>query len=401
MYPFGLVNARHLAVGYAYLIYITLQRTLFRCRKDDFLLLGVEAQYLLHKPVARSELLPSCLIGGSLQLLEVHQPEVVVAVALALVDEEVAVPRQEADGVRRLHILGVTLLVEYILQFTRSRIILAELGVVLVAVQLDEEEALLIRAPGDVGKVAVGGVTRLQIERLLRGGVVDTHLHLVARHAGHGVADGVHLAHAGRDIDQRILRHHAFVHAVEGQQRTLGAPEGTFRDTELIAVYTLSAHYTLRLIGHTTPVDIEVIAHGIGQVVAVGLVVEVGSRLLGEVIAAFYLACAPVVEGILLCPWQQGDELLCPGCADVAEVLHGLEASLFQRFVHLLQGEEQVLLTRLRVDGHDLLLLGTYAEVAPPLQAIDVLGKAVSLASRNQIFQGRLGFVLCHSIGVE
>ena len=100
----------------------------------------------------------------------------VVTVPLALEDEFPPVPRQEKDRVLRLYIFGMLLL-----QFKAGDplacldIILAELGVVLVAVQLDEVEALGIRCPCDVSEITVCGVACIQVDGLLCGGIVDTY----------------------------------------------------------------------------------------------------------------------------------------------------------------------------------------------------------------------------------
>jgi hypothetical protein len=61
----------------------------------------------------------------------------VVAVALTLVDEFAAVPRQKEDGLLGFHIFGMLLFVEdAVYGLSGFCVVLAENGVVLVAVQL-------------------------------------------------------------------------------------------------------------------------------------------------------------------------------------------------------------------------------------------------------------------------
>ena len=60
---------------------------------------------------------------------------------------------------------------------------------------------------------------------------------------------GVGLRDALREVHLRIAGHHALVHAIEGQLLSVGAPEGTLFDTELVAVHTLSVNDVLRAVG--------------------------------------------------------------------------------------------------------------------------------------------------------
>ena len=329
VYAQSVVYRSQLAVGDAYLIQIALQGRLLGGGDDDFLLLGVEAEDALHEPGSGGELY-TCDSRGSLSLsslldsvpqflclflreflgldgvepFQVVQVEVVIAVTLALVDELVAIPGQEDDGLLRLHVLGVSFLDEHLHQLARRDVVLAELAVVLVAVQLDEEERLLVGCPCDVGEVAVGGVSRVQVDGLAVGRVIDAHLYLVARHAGHGVADVVHLTHACGDVYQRILGYHRLVHAVEGQQRAFRAPEGTFRDAELVAVNALSADDAFEFVGHLLVVHVEVVLQGVGHVSACHGIVRVGGFLVeGQDVGRF--SGLPVISDVSA---GQGDE---------------------------------------------------------------------------------------------
>ena len=311
----SVVYRSQLAVGDAHLIQIALQGRLFGGGDDDFLLLGVEAEDALHEPFARSEglhLIERDMVAVGFVFyplylcfyLCVEQIEMVVSVLLALIDELGIIPGQENDGLLRLHVLGMFLLIKGIHQFARLGIVLAELAVVLVAVQLDEEERLLVGCPCDVGEVAVGGISRVQVNGLAVGRVIDAHLYLVARHASHGVADVVHLTHAGGDVYQRILGYHRLVHAVEGQQRAFRAPEGTFRDAELVAVNALSADDAFGFVGHLLVVHVEVVLQGVGHVSACHGIVRVGGFLVeGQDVGRF--SGLPVISDVSA---GQGDE---------------------------------------------------------------------------------------------
>ena len=158
-------------------------------------------------------------------------------------------------------------------QLACSGVVLAELGVVLVTVQFDEVEASSIRCPTDIGEVTVRGIARVQIDGLLRFGVVDAYGYLVARHACHRVADVVQFAYPCGDVYQWILRHHAFVHPVEGEQVTFRAPVGSFADAELVAVHTLATYNAFGFGGNLACLSVtghyvEVVVECVGQMAA-------------------------------------------------------------------------------------------------------------------------------------
>ena len=287
------------------------------------------------------------------------------------------------------------LLDEHLHQFARCGVVLAELAVVLVAVQFDEEERLLVGCPRDVGEVAVGGVARIQVDGLAVGRVVDAHLHLVARHAGHGVADVVHLTHTCGDVYQRISGHHRLVHAVEGQQVACGAPEGTFRDAELVAVNALSADDAFGFVGHLLVVHVEVVFQGVGHVSACHGIVRVGGLLVkSQDIGS--LSCLPVVGDVSA---GQGDEefrLVFPRQLYVVEVRQLAQLFGFECLVDAFTGREQCFLAVLGVDGHEGVDARLDALVAPPLQAVEALGVAVGCSAGDEVFQrGVFQFVRC------
>ena len=179
--------------------------------------------------------------------------EVVVAILAALHDEAAVVPRQELDWVARLYILLIGLAIELAGLLASLCAVGSEATVILVAVQLKHIDGLAVRAPCDVGEVAVCWVTSLQIDGLAGHAVEHAYGHLMRCLACHRILVWCRLGAAGlclrmievinlRDIHLWIISHHALVHAVEGEQFAVRAPEGTLADAELIAVNTLTIY---------------------------------------------------------------------------------------------------------------------------------------------------------------
>ena len=247
-------------------------------RDDDGLAALVEADDALVNPAAGGDLLHKFAAG-------VVEVEVVEAVALAEVEEEAAVPRQEGEGVLGLDVLLVALLEQHAFTLARGGVVAHQLGMVLVAVQLNDIDLRALGVPADVCQVAVGGVARLEPDGLACCGIEDAHGDDVARHAGHGVFVGHDGGDAGRKVGLRIVGDHALVHAVEGQQAAAGVPEGAALDAEFVAVDGLSADDALRLVGD-------------GDLVAVGGANE-EVVLLGEGRVAGRLPLRPLVAVVL------------------------------------------------------------------------------------------------------
>ena len=59
----------------------------------------------------------------------------------------------------------------------------------------------------------------------------------------HGVAYRLGLGYTLTNLHQRVLCHHAFVHAVEGQPFTIRAPEDPVVAPKLVAVHSPPIHY--------------------------------------------------------------------------------------------------------------------------------------------------------------
>ena len=237
------------------------------CGENHLFPFGVEAQNIADQPFAfgqLSGLQVFTILGSAFPLLcvsverrfQIHQIKMVETVALALVNKLSVVPRKKEDGMLRLYVLLVHLFVEHSDESSVFCIILAKLGVILVAVDLDEEETSLIGRPADIGEVAVGRIAHFQIDGFFGGRAVYADFHLMTGHSCHRVADIVRFGNTGGYIYQWIWSHHTFIHPVESQQVSFRAPERSFRYTELIAMYRLSADDPRRLVRHRAVVDI-------------------------------------------------------------------------------------------------------------------------------------------------
>ena len=150
----------------------------------------------------------------------------------------------------RFYIFFVCFGDEYNILLTRQGMVAHQFGTVLLTRMLHHIDILAARTPGNVGEIAVSGVTGLQVDSLSCSDVIDSHRHLVAGRTGHGIFVGHIFSRAGFGIYLRIVAHHRLVHAVEGQALAVRTPKGSLLDTELIAVYHLSALDACRFMGH-------------------------------------------------------------------------------------------------------------------------------------------------------
>ena len=151
----------------------------------------------------------------------------------------------------RLYILLIGLAIELASLLASLCAVGCQATVVLVAVQLKHIDGLAVWTPCDVGEIAVCWVASLQIDGLAGHAVEHAHSYLVRCLACHRILVWCRLGAAGlclrmievinlRDIHLWIICHHALVHAIEGEQFAVRAPEGTLADAELIAVNTLT-----------------------------------------------------------------------------------------------------------------------------------------------------------------
>ena len=66
----------------------------------------------------------------------------------------------------------------------------------------------------------------------------------MAFHPSHRIFVRFGFRATGSNVDKRIIRHHAFIHPVESQRRTIRGPESPFMDTELVLMNGLPANNT-------------------------------------------------------------------------------------------------------------------------------------------------------------
>ena len=151
-----------------------------------------------------------------------------------------------------LDIFVARLAIEFSNAFARCGVVRHEAAVILVAIQFEHIDGLAVGTPGNVGEIdgfRVGdkitehtAVECLERDGFVRVYVINTYCHHVGVHARHGIFVRLIGRFAWEDIHLRIVRHHALVHAVEGQSRAVRTPERAFADAKLITVDGLSVH---------------------------------------------------------------------------------------------------------------------------------------------------------------
>ena len=101
----ALVDAGQFTIGNIHTVQVLLQGALGIGRDDHRLALGIKSQQVGHYPITTGELAQLIATG-------IKQIQVIVAVLLTPHDEFLLVPRQESDGMLRLHIFFVVLTVQ-------------------------------------------------------------------------------------------------------------------------------------------------------------------------------------------------------------------------------------------------------------------------------------------------
>ena len=120
---------------------------------------------------------------------------------------------------------------------------------VLVAVQFNHVYFPVIRAPGNVREITVGGISCLQPYRLACGWRKDTHRHFVHFFSSHRIFARISGGYACRDIHLRIVGHHILVHPIESELFPVRTPECSFGNAELVTMYGFSIHQVVAAIG--------------------------------------------------------------------------------------------------------------------------------------------------------
>ena len=365
---------------------------------DDSFVLGVEAKHFDDFKLALGQLLEHLT-------LRIHEVEMVVAVAAALHDELLAVPRQEDDGIHGLDVARVGFGVQHAEALAAVCVVGHQFGLVLRAGQFKHIYNGLVGTPGYVGEVAVGGVASLEIERLLRSGVVDAHGHLVAGHTCHRVLLGSELRHAVVYIDEREVRHHRLVHAIEGQEVALRTPEEALVDAKLVAV---NAHSVLQfaatvfrdlLVVALRVADVEIPAFDVGHTLGQRTLL-LGLSLVDAGFEPFHLLALPIIINGTLVGGEGGHSAFCLGEGGIRKVAHLAILLGIDGRVNTLRGQEWSILdaASLFVVEEDGVIDSCLDQTVAPPSGEGGAGHDVPiiLAAPHQVVE-REGFLLCHS----
>ena len=235
---------------------------------DDAAGAGVETEEFEHLKLTGSELLEQLAFG-------VEEVEVVEAVALALVDELVFVPRQERERVLGFDETLVGFGVEHPESRAGVGVVGDEVAALLRTRHFHDVEAVAVGAPTEVGEVAIGGIAEIEPDGAIVLRIEDADGDLMRGHARHGVLLGRGLGDAhGRghvDVDERIVGDHALVHAIEGETASVEAPESAFVNAEFVAVDGGAVEQLTVAVGGNGVAasvgggDVEIIVLGVGQ----------------------------------------------------------------------------------------------------------------------------------------
>ena len=125
----------------------------------------------------------------------IEEIEVVEAIALALVDELVVIPRQESEGILRFYKSLVGFCVERLETLAGGGIVSHEVATLLTARHLHNVEGFSVGTPREIGEIAVGDIAELQPNGTVSGRREDANSDFVHRHTCHGVFVGVWLCH--------------------------------------------------------------------------------------------------------------------------------------------------------------------------------------------------------------
>ena len=198
------------------------------------------------------------------------QIKVIKAVTLGLPDELVRVVGQEIGGALRLHELLVAIFEDGLDEVAGEGIVFVKLEVVLLAVEYADIDALVVGVPGDGGEVLLGRLASLYNDFLACGDGIDMQGDLMACHTCHRVFDGLGGGDALLNVDQWIVRHHALVHRIVGEELAVGRPEDAAVDGELVAMYALASHHAFRVVGDLDLLvalgHVEVVVNRVGHV---------------------------------------------------------------------------------------------------------------------------------------
>ena len=177
----------------------------------------------------------------------------IIAIPFALPDNLIRLIRQEKQRMLRFHIMFILLCEQDTFFLPCHCRIANQVHFILFPVQFRYINMLFIRTPGDVRQEFLLRCTRFQPDSLSRFQLIDTYRYMMTLHPGHRITARLYFGTTRVDIDNRIFRHHTFIHPVESQGRTFGRPEGSLMNTKFILMNRLSADDAIgRLVRHVS-----------------------------------------------------------------------------------------------------------------------------------------------------
>ena len=119
---------------------------------------------------------------------------------------------------------------------------------VLVAIEYGYKQAFFVGAPGNICQILFSRCSSFYKNSLFVCRIENPNSNLMAGHSCHRVFDMIDFSHAFGNINQWIIGHHRFVHAIKRQEISAGRPESAFADAKFVAVHRLSVYDTRVLV---------------------------------------------------------------------------------------------------------------------------------------------------------
>ena len=127
----------------------------------------------------------------------------------------------------------------------------------LAAVQNLGIDVLGIRAPGDVGDIALRAeVIYLEVGGAARGKVIDAHGHLLGVHSVHGVFDLPQFSGTGPDVQKREPAYLVLVFSIEGHGAAVRAHVPAVVNAELVPAHRFSVNQVGSVGGRNHKVEV-------------------------------------------------------------------------------------------------------------------------------------------------
>ena len=223
----------------------------------------------------------------------------------------------------------------------------------------------------------------------------------MAFHPSHRIFVRFGFRATGSNVDKRIIRHHAFIHPVESQRRTIRRPESPFMDTELVLMNGLPANNTFsRFVRHDTDSvirrkDFQVVLLRKSQITIGRTKVEVLPGTI-QIIHAYNPVFHKIVMETMVLGIKSKHRLIFVRNREEGHTANRLRTGHRKRFVQLLASKGNF--HRLcRFSTHHAVTLDIQICVFTPLQLFQVARHKTTLrlSTGNQVMQSKL-FVLSH-----